>query len=176
MNHSRRAFFRLSCADKSRHRKRRSRTEGGRCKQKAIGCSCRNDRASGPILSTCWRDLRRPKFASSCPAEAKLLNRRSLKLVSSDFQGIAGCKRFLAVLRAGPWWLVCLRERERLVWFSCSYFGSELLQLPEKKTLCQLKIVPIRRRRKEKICVTRCVTRASKMGALLITRDDRDSD
>src|SRR5882724_6684321 len=98
MNHSRQAFFRLSCADKSRHRKRRSRTEGGHCKQKAIGCSCRNDRASGPILSTCWRDLRRPKFASSCSAEAKLLlDRRSLKLVSS---GIAGCKRFLAVLRA----------------------------------------------------------------------------
>jgi len=58
-----------------------------------------------------------------------------------------------------------------LVWFSCSYFGSELLQLPEKKTLCQLKIVPIHRRRKEKICVTR----ASKVSALLITRDERNT-
>src|SRR2546430_10883786 len=71
--HSRRVLVRLSWADKSRHRKRRSRTEGGRCKQKTIGCSYRNDRASGPILSTYCRDLRQPKFASSCPAEAKLL-------------------------------------------------------------------------------------------------------
>src|SRR5439155_13035884 len=46
-----------------------------------------NDRAGGPILSTCRRDLRRPKFASSCPVEAKLLlDRRTLDLVSSDFQ------------------------------------------------------------------------------------------
>jgi hypothetical protein len=94
-------FFCLSCADKSRRRKRRSRTEGGSCKQKAIGCSCRNDRPIGPILSTCWRPLRPPKFASSGPAEAKLLlDRRSLKLVSSGVQGIAGYKQFLPVLRA----------------------------------------------------------------------------
>jgi hypothetical protein len=63
-----------------------------------------------------------------------------------------------------------------LVWFSCSYFGSELLQLPEKKTLCQLKIVPIHRRRKGKICVTRCVTRVGKNGRIADYPDDRDSD
>src|SRR6266576_4311238 len=53
----------------------------------------RNDRAGVPILSTCQRDLRRPKFASSCPAEVKLLlDCRSLKLVSSDFQRIVAAE------------------------------------------------------------------------------------
>src|SRR5437763_5806126 len=53
----------------------------------------RNDRAGVPILSTCRRDLRRPKFANSCPAEAKLLlDRRSLKPLSLGFQGIVGAE------------------------------------------------------------------------------------
>jgi hypothetical protein len=52
------------------------------------------------------------------------------------------------------------------VWFSCSYVGSELLQPPEKKTLCQLKIVPIHRRRKEKNCFTRYVARVGKNGRI----------
>src|SRR4029078_9397876 len=83
-----------------RYRKRRSRSEGGRRKQKAFGCSCRIDRASGTILSTFWRALRRAKFASSGAEEANLLlDSRSLKLVGSGFQGMAGCKQFLAVIR-----------------------------------------------------------------------------
>jgi len=90
---------------------------------------------------------------------------------------MAGCKRFLAVLRAGPWWLLRLRERERLVWFSCSCFGSELLQLPEKKTLCQLKIVPVHRRRKEKICVSQESKNGRIAGVLTCFEgDDRSVD
>jgi hypothetical protein len=61
-----------------------------------------------------------------------------------------------------------------LIWFSCSHFGSELLEPREKKTLSQFKIVPIHQRRKEKNVSPLVSPGQIKMRRLLITCEEHN--